>query len=109
MSRHDGRVVVLDVDMNFAVTNLANSGDPVADPGNIQASAAVVRLDMHNTSTDCVKVYAGKAAATASLVAKVGPGVSVSVPTLLSAGHQLYFKSVAGAVTSGRLFIAGYN
>lgn len=109
MSRHDGRVVVLDVDVNFAVTNLANTGDPVAEPGNVLASADVVRLDLHNTSTDCVKVYAGKAAATADLVAKVGPGVSVSLPALLSAGHQLYFKSVAGAVTSGRVFIAGYN
>lgn len=110
MSRHDGRLIVLDLDMNFATTNLANSGNPVADPGPVVASNDIVRLDLFNTnSADCIKVYAGMAAATAQLVAKVGPSASISVPCLVSKGQQLFFKSVVGAVSSGRLFIAGYN
>lgn len=110
MSRHDGRLVFLDVDVNFAVTNLAATGNPVPDAGGTVANRDLVRLDMMNTNAaDCIRVYAGMAAASAELVAKVGPSQSVSVKTLISQGQQLFFKSTVGAVTTGRLFIAGYN
>lgn len=110
MSRHDGRLIFLDVDVDFTVTNLASSGDPVPAASPAIANRDLVRLDLVNTNAaDCIRVYAGMAAATAELVAKVGPGQSVQVKTLVSQGQQLFFRSTVGAVNTGRLFIAGYN
>ena len=110
MSRHDGRLVFLDVAVAFGTTNLATTGDPVPAVGTPIANRDIVRLDIVNTNTaDIIRVYAGMAAASAQLVAIIGPSSRASVPTLVSQGQQLFFKSTIAAVTTGNISVAGYN
>lgn len=114
MSRHDGRILVKDVNVNLASTNLNNSTyTQILAPGAVGSpsiATEIVRADVFNTSADTIIVGIGGSAGGAQDAFIIGPGAWLKIPVIINITQGLYAKSVFDAtLSSGYLSIGLYN
>lgn len=106
MSRHEGRLLVASVAIDFATTPLNSTTFTqlvAALPDN------VVRVDVTNTASDGLKIGYG-ASGVEQVAFQIGPNTDrVPVKTLLNATHRISVRSIFNAtLDSGRLFMDFY-
>lgn len=107
MSRHDGRILIQTVTVDFSTTPIANNTFT-----QVVASlpADTVRIDMTNTASDAIQIAAG-AASVEKIICQVGPEIPFQPSSvLLNKTMRISLQSTFdAALASGRLTMAFYR